>query len=85
MEIVTPERLMHMIRNNPGEALADVGLVVVDEAHHLGQGRRGFVLESLLALLQARSDVRLVLLSAAVGNKGDIASWLDPQRPEREV
>ncbi|MEV6105846.1 DEAD/DEAH box helicase [Streptomyces sp. NPDC051940] len=85
VEIVTPERLMHMIRNNPGEALAEVGLVVVDEAHHLGQGRRGFVLESLLTLLQARSDIRLVLLSAAVGNKGDIASWLDPHRPEREV
>uniref|UniRef100_UPI0018D08E65 DEAD/DEAH box helicase n=1 Tax=Streptomyces clavuligerus TaxID=1901 RepID=UPI0018D08E65 len=85
VEIVTPERLMHMIRNNPGEALAEVGLVVVDEAHHLGQGRRGFVLESLLTLLQARRDIRLVLLSAAVGNKGDIASWLDPERPEREV
>jgi len=85
VEIVTPERLMHMIRNNPGEALAEVGLVVVDEAHHLGQGRRGFVLESLLTLLRARSDIRLVLLSAAVGNKGDIASWLDPHRPEREV
>ncbi|MFD9687391.1 DEAD/DEAH box helicase [Kitasatospora sp. NPDC059088] len=85
LEIVTPERLMHMIRNNPGEALEDVGLVVVDEAHHLGQGQRGFVLESLLALLQARADIRLVLLSAAVGNKGDIASWLDPTRPEREV
>lgn len=85
VEIVTPERLMHVIRNNPGEALADVGLVVVDEAHHMGQGRRGFVLESLLTLLRARSDIRLVLLSAAVGNKGDIASWLDPLRPEREV
>ncbi|MGW4789940.1 DEAD/DEAH box helicase [Streptomyces sp. NPDC004230] len=85
VEIVTPERLMHMIRNNPGEALAEVGLVVVDEAHHMGQGRRGFVLESLLTLLQARSDIRLVLLSAAVGNKGDIASWLDSHRPEREV
>ena len=85
VEIVTPERLMHMIRNNPEEALDGVGLVVVDEAHHMGQGDRGFVLESLLALLQARSDVRLVLLSAAVGNKGVIASWLDPTRPEREV
>jgi len=85
VEIVTPERLMHMIRNNTGDALEGVGLVVVDEAHHLSQGRRGFVLESLLALLQVRSGIRLVLLSAAVGNKGDIASWLDPQRPEREV
>ncbi|MFE7560190.1 DEAD/DEAH box helicase [Kitasatospora sp. NPDC057500] len=85
VEIVTPERLMHMIRNNPEGALEDVGLVVVDEAHHLGQGDRGFVLESLLALLKARADIRLILLSAAVGNKGDIASWLDPTRDEREV
>ncbi|MEU7340247.1 DEAD/DEAH box helicase [Streptomyces sp. NPDC007074] len=85
VEIVTPERLMHMIRNSPGEALTDVGLIVVDEAHHLGQGRRGFVLESLLTLLQTRSNIRLVLLSAAVGNKGDIASWIEPHRPEREV
>ncbi|MFD6113777.1 DEAD/DEAH box helicase [Streptomyces yangpuensis] len=85
VEIVTPERLMHIIRNNPDRALENVGLVVVDEAHHLGQGQRGFVLESLIALLQPRADIRLVLLSAAVGNKGDIASWLDPTRPEREV
>lgn len=85
VEIVTPERLMHMIRNNPERALEDVSLVVVDEAHHMGQGDRGFVLESLLALLQARTGIRLVLLSAAVGNKGDIASWLDPTRDEREV
>ncbi|WP_030274377.1 DEAD/DEAH box helicase [Streptomyces sp. NRRL B-24484] len=85
VDIVTPERLMHMIRNNPGAALDDVSLIVVDEAHHLAQGRRGFVLESLLALLRNRSDIRLVLLSAAVGNKAALASWLDPTRPPEEV
>ncbi|MFJ1793108.1 DEAD/DEAH box helicase [Kitasatospora griseola] len=85
LEIVTPERLLHMIRNNPAGALADVGLVIVDEAHHLAQGRRGFALEGLLTLLHARTNIRLVLLSAAVGNRGEIASWLDPTRPEREV
>ncbi|GLW02515.1 DEAD/DEAH box helicase [Streptomyces sp. NBC_01439] len=85
VDIVTPERLMHMIRNDPGAALDEVSLVVVDEAHHLAQGRRGFVLESLLALLRTRSDVRLVLLSAAVGNRGALASWLDPERPAEEV
>ncbi|MFF2521469.1 DEAD/DEAH box helicase [Streptomyces liangshanensis] len=85
VDIVTPERLMHMIRNNPGAALDEVSLIVVDEAHHLAQGRRGFVLESLLALLRARSDIRLVLLSAAVGNRGALASWLDPARPAEEV
>lgn len=85
VDIVTPERLMHMIRNNPGAALDEVSLIVVDEAHHLAQGRRGFVLESLLALLRTRSDIRLVLLSAAVGNRGALASWLDPARPAEEV
>ncbi|MER7321890.1 DEAD/DEAH box helicase [Streptomyces albidoflavus] len=85
VDIVTPERLMHMIRNNPGTALDEVSLIVVDEAHHLAQGRRGFVLESLLALLRTRSDIRLVLLSAAVGNRAALASWLDPTRPAEEV
>ncbi|MFE5487496.1 DEAD/DEAH box helicase [Streptomyces sp. NPDC056527] len=85
VDIVTPERLMHVIRNNPGAALDEVSLIVVDEAHHLAQGRRGFVLESLLALLRTRSDTRLVLLSAAVGNRGALASWLDPERPAEEV
>lgn len=85
VDIVTPERLMHMIRNNPGAALDEVSLIVVDEAHHLAQGRRGFVLESLLALLRTRTDIRLVLLSAAVGNRAALASWLDPARPAEEV
>ncbi|MDX3403363.1 DEAD/DEAH box helicase [Streptomyces sp. ME01-18h] len=86
VEIMTPERLMHMIRSDPEAALDGVGLIVVDEAHHLAQGRRGFILESVLGLLRAStSNVRLVLLSAAVGNRGDIASWLDPERPASEV
>lgn len=86
VEIVTPERLMHMIRNNPEATLDDVGLIVVDEAHHLAQGRRGFVLESLLAFLAASTyEVRLVLLSAAVGNRAQLASWLEPDRPPEEV
>ncbi|PAX83397.1 DEAD/DEAH box helicase [Streptomyces albidoflavus] len=86
VEIVTPERLMHMIRSGPEAALDGVGLIVVDEAHHLAQGRRGFILESALGLLRAStSNIRLVLLSAAVGNRGDIASWLDPERPANEV
>ncbi|MFD5025077.1 DEAD/DEAH box helicase [Streptomyces sp. NPDC058373] len=86
VDIVTPERLMHMIRNNAELALGDIGLIVIDEAHHLAQGRRGFILESLLAFLRASTyDIRLVLLSAAIGNRGALASWLDPSRPPDEV
>ncbi|WP_439813256.1 DEAD/DEAH box helicase [Streptomyces sp. P9-2] len=83
IEVITPERLMHALRNNPEQALRDVTLIVVDEAHHIAQGRRGFLLEGLLAFCQTHPDTpRLVLLSAAVGNGAALASWLDPDSPE---
>ncbi|MEV6247706.1 DEAD/DEAH box helicase [Streptomyces sp. NPDC051742] len=86
VEILTPERLMHALRSDPDAALNDVGLIVVDEAHHLAQGQRGFLLEGLLAYCQAHpASPRLVLLSAAVGNRAVLASWLDPGRPAAEV
>ncbi|MFH8628011.1 DEAD/DEAH box helicase [Streptomyces vietnamensis] len=86
VEILTPERLMHALRNDPEAALNDVGLIVVDEAHHLAQAQRGFLLEGLLAYCQTHpAGPRLVLLSAAVGNRAALASWLDPERPEGEV
>ncbi|MFE7561083.1 DEAD/DEAH box helicase [Kitasatospora sp. NPDC057500] len=83
VEVITPERLMHALRNDPEQALQDVTLIVVDEAHHMAQGRRGFLLEGLLAFCQTYPDApRLVLLSAAVGNGAALASWLSPGAPE---
>ncbi|WP_030395746.1 DEAD/DEAH box helicase [Kitasatospora purpeofusca] len=83
VEVITPERLMHSLRNDPETALKDVTLIVVDEAHHIAQGKRGFLLEGLLAFCQTYPDApRLVLLSAAVGNGAALASWLAPGTPE---
>ncbi|MFF7249878.1 DEAD/DEAH box helicase [Embleya sp. NPDC008237] len=86
VEILTPERLMHALRQDPAAALEDVGLIVVDEAHHMAQGQRGFVLESLLAYCQTHpTSPRLVLLSAAVGNRASLAGWLAPGVHEGHV
>ncbi|SOB81386.1 DEAD/DEAH box helicase [Streptomyces sp. 1331.2] len=86
VEILTPERLLHMLRHDPVESLDGVGLIVVDEAHHMARAQRGFVLEGLLAFCQVHPGApRLVLLSAAVGNRASLASWLDPSRPPEEV
>ncbi|WP_275562530.1 DEAD/DEAH box helicase [Streptomyces sp. 5-6(2022)] len=86
VDIMTPERLMHALRQDPTEALEDVGLIVVDEAHHIQQGRRGFLLEGLLAFCQSHpAPPRLVLLSAAVGNHGHLAAWLDDTQPPEKV
>ncbi|ORT56405.1 DEAD/DEAH box helicase [Streptomyces sp. CB03238] len=59
------------------DALADVGCLVVDEVHLLGDPGRGPILEALLARVgQDTSQVRIVGLSATVANADEVADWL---------
>ena len=52
----------------------DMDLVVLDEAHYLGDVDRGVVWEEVLIYLPPR--VRLLLLSATILNGGEICKWL---------
>lgn len=59
------------------EALAEVGALVVDEIHMLGDATRGPVLEALLARIRdSETGTRVVGLSATVSNAEQIADWL---------
>jgi ATP-dependent RNA helicase HelY len=49
-------------------------LVILDEAHFLGDADRGVVWEEIMIYLPVR--VNLLLLSATIGNGDEIASWL---------
>lgn len=80
VDVMTPERLAHILRRDP-EAIAQYSLFVIDEAHLLAQPGRGFLLESLLAIL-VTMDVKLFLLSGVMGNAAQISSWLSPSIPE---
>ncbi len=60
-----------------GEDL-DIHLVILDEAHYLGDEDRGVVWEEVLIYLPGR--VRLLLLSATISNAYDIARWLSQIR-----
>ncbi|HQP12032.1 MAG TPA: DEAD/DEAH box helicase, partial [Candidatus Omnitrophota bacterium] len=53
-------------------------LVILDEAHFLGDHDRGVVWEEVMIYLPVR--VNLLLLSATVGNARDIADWLSSIR-----
>ena len=53
-------------------------LVILDEAHFLGDRDRGVVWEEIMIYLPAR--INLLLLSATVGNGHEIASWLSSIR-----
>ncbi len=56
----------------------NAGLVVLDEAHYLGDADRGVVWEEVIIYLPVR--VRLLMLSATVDNAPQIARWLDHVR-----
>ncbi|MGC8659656.1 MAG: DEAD/DEAH box helicase [Desulfomonilaceae bacterium] len=53
----------------------DVDLVILDEAHYLGDPDRGVVWEEVLIYLPPR--VRILLLSATISNASEISRWLE--------
>jgi superfamily II RNA helicase len=53
-------------------------LVILDEAHFLGDADRGVVWEEIMIYLPAR--INLLLLSATIGNGEEIAQWLESIR-----
>jgi len=60
-----------------GETLA-TDLVILDEAHYLGDDERGVVWEETMIYLPRR--IPLLMLSATIGNADDIARWLSSVR-----
>lgn len=81
VEVLTPERLSHLIRTDVTGLLDRFGLFIFDEAHSIGEESRGFTVEiciSLLHWLTRETDHRIMLMSAALGNRGQIRSWVDP-------
>src|SRR6266851_2639897 len=69
--VMTTEILRNMFY---GGGLADLGWVVLDECHYMGDEGRGTVWEEII--VNAPADVRLVALSATVANVHEIADWI---------
>lgn len=64
-----------------GGSEVSADLVVLDEAHYLADEDRGHVWEEAIILTPAR--IRLLLLSATVGNAHEFALWLEEVRGVR--
>ncbi len=83
----TYEGIDHALRT--GRDLGEVGTVVIDEVHTLGEGERGHRLDGLISRLKHYCetngcDTQWVYLSATVGNPGELATQLDAQLIEFE-
>lgn len=83
--ITTPEKFDVISRDwQHRRYVRQVGLVVVDEVHMLGADR-GHVLEAIVSRLRCVAtstlqSIRIVALSTALANAGDLADWLGVDR-----
>ncbi|MGW4168979.1 DEAD/DEAH box helicase [Streptomyces chartreusis] len=74
--VSTPEKLDLLVKSNH-EAVQNLSLVVVDEAHNLADGDRGVRMELLLGTLKReRPETRFLMLTPFVPNADDLGSWL---------
>ncbi|KAG7382338.1 hypothetical protein PHYPSEUDO_005016 [Phytophthora pseudosyringae] len=80
--VTTPEKWDLLTRSSTvGRALmSQMALVVVDEVHLVGEAPRGAVLEVLISRLRrfkrAGPPIRVIGLSTALANAGDVGQWL---------
>src|SRR5207302_6697747 len=70
------ERPTEVLRNTlvTGASIEDVGAIVFDEVHYMGDAERGTAWEE--SMLLAPRHVPLVCLSATVPNAAEIAEWI---------
>ncbi|NXO76190.1 HELQ Helicase, partial [Sitta europaea] len=62
------------------ERMDDLGLVVVDELHMLGEGSRGAILENTLAkILYTSKNTQIIGMSATLNNVGDLQKFLQAE------
>ncbi|KIX12689.1 DEAD/DEAH box helicase [Dethiosulfatarculus sandiegensis] len=76
--VVTPEKLVYVLRHTP-ELASHVGLLVFDEGHQFDSGTRGITYELLLTSLRSmiNDDTQKVLISAVISNAGAVGEWLN--------
>jgi len=75
--VVTPEKLLYVLRNNP-EIAEHIGLLIYDEGHQFDSGIRGITYELLLTSLKSMvpKGIQTILLSAVIRNADSIGKWL---------
>ena len=74
--ISTPEKLEALVRQNH-PSIKDTRLVILDEAHNLGDDSRGSKFELVLSSIkQNMKEANFLLLSPFISNAKEISEWL---------
>jgi ATP-dependent RNA helicase HelY len=75
--VMTTEILRNVIYEDP-ERLRNVSYVILDEVHYIDDFPRGSVWEEIV--IQAPAHIKLVGLSATIGNYRELADWMSRNR-----
>ncbi|MEN6512803.1 ATP-dependent DNA helicase [Methanoculleus sp.] len=82
--VATSEKVDSLLRNRT-PWLAEITLLVLDEAHLIDDPSRGATLEMVIAKLRHKNpDMQIIALSATIGNPVDLAGWLDAEVVESD-
>ncbi len=74
--LLTYEKMDSLLRHG-AEFVKELGLLVVDEAHYIGDPKRGPVLETVVARLRGLNPgMQVVAMSATIPNAEELARWL---------
>ncbi|EKD55599.1 MAG: hypothetical protein ACD_59C00110G0004 [uncultured bacterium] len=75
--VVTPEKLIYVLRHTP-ELASKIGLLIFDEGHQFDNGIRGVTYELLITSLKSMvpDHIQKLLISAVISNAKDISKWL---------
>ena len=79
VEVMTPERLSYLMHSDSARVLQRFGMFIFDEVHSISEGGRGWILEEVLSYLHYATQGthhRIILMSAAVGNRLHFAQWM---------
>ncbi len=77
--VATSEKMDSILRHDPDYPY-ELGVVVVDEVHLMGEESRGPTLEMVITRIKAvNPDVQFVALSATINNSEEIARWLNAE------
>jgi len=74
--LLTYEKMDSLLRHG-AEFVEELGLLVVDETHYIGDVKRGPVLETVVARIRGLNpDIQVVAMSATIPNAEELSRWL---------
>ena len=83
--ISTPEKLESLIRQEHPSIL-DTRLVIMDEAHNIGDSSRGSKFELVLAVVKQKiKEANFLLLSPFISNAEEIGEWLGDSKRNSSI